>query len=77
MDWYFNASDDFFADELIAAIKQVKTLLMEKADPSISRSQQEITHELDHLVAKALVTKVAGQTSEYVNSMIEAHSPNV
>ena len=54
MDWYFNASDDFFADELIAAIKQVKTLLMEKADPSISRSQQEITHELDHLVAKAL-----------------------
>ena len=23
------------------------------------------------------VTKVAGQTSEYVNSMIEAHSPNV
>ena len=27
---------------------------MEKADPSISRSQQEITHELDHLVAKAL-----------------------
>lgn len=64
-------------NELIAAIKQVKALLMEKADPSISRSQHEITNELDHLVAKALVTKVAGQTSEYVNSMIEAHSPNV
>ena len=45
---------DFFPDELIAAIKQVKTLLMEKADPSISRSQHEITNELDHLVAKAL-----------------------
>ena len=45
---------DLFSDELIAAIKQVKTLLMEKADPSISRSQHEITEELDHVVANAL-----------------------
>ena len=52
-DWYFDHFF-FFADELIAAIKQVKALLMEKADPSISRSQHEITNELDHLVAKAL-----------------------
>ena len=43
-----------FADDLIAAIKQVKTLLMEKADPSISRSQQEITDELDNVVSNAL-----------------------
>ena len=32
----------------------MKTLLMEKADPSISRSQHEITEELDHVVANAL-----------------------
>ena len=51
---YFSTYIITFSDELIAAIKQVKTLLMEKADPSISRSQHEITEELDHVVANAL-----------------------
>merc|ERR1711884_695820 len=49
--------------------RKEKNKLASRACRLKKKSQHEITNELDHLVAKALVTKVAGQTSEYVNSM--------
>ncbi len=39
---------------MLAAIQKCKALLMEKADPSSARSQQEITEELDQVCNKAL-----------------------
>ena len=41
-------------DELSDAIQKCKDLLLEKADPNSSRSQQDITDELDNVVHNAL-----------------------
>ena len=48
--------DEFFIilDELSDAIQKCKDLLLEKADPNSSRSQQDITDELDNIVQNAL-----------------------
>ena len=40
-------------DDLIAAIAKTKALLLEKADPNASRTQQEITEEIDLVVHSA------------------------
>jgi hypothetical protein len=63
-------------NDMLAAIQKCKALLMEKADPSSARSQQEITEELDQVCNKALSHNVAGNTSNYVNRMIEKHMPD-
>jgi len=64
-------------NELSDAIRKCKELLLEKADPNSSRSQQDISDELNAVVQNALSYSVAGQTSEFVNSMIEKHMPYV
>ena len=43
-----------FSDDMLAAISKCKALLLEKADPNSSRSQEEITEEVDHIVNGAL-----------------------
>lgn len=64
-------------NDLTAGIAKAKALLLEKANPNSRRSQQEITEELDLIVNKAVSHNVAGDTSNFVNRMIEKHMPYV
>jgi hypothetical protein len=64
-------------NDLTLAIEKAKALLLEKADPHSTRSQKEITDEFDMVVAQVTNLQCAGQTSQFVNSMIEKHMPYV
>jgi len=64
-------------NDLTLAIEKAKALLLEKADPQSTRSQKEITDEFDRVVHHATNLQCAGQTSQFVNSMIEKHMPYV
>lgn len=64
-------------NDLTLAIEKAKALLLEKADPHSTRSQKEITDEFDRVVHQATNLQCAGQTSQFVNSMIEKHMPYV
>lgn len=62
-------------NELIYSIAQARKLLVAKVDRNCTRSQQEMSAEMDRIVYKATKTKVAGQTTTFVNTMIEQHLP--
>ena len=64
-------------NDLVAGIANTKALLLEKANPYSVRSQEEITDELDRVVSKAISLNVAGNTSHFVQKMIEKHMSEV
>lgn len=63
--------------DLSNALEHVKSLLLLKVDPHSSKTQTDLTAEIDRTVTSCLDINVAGNTTNFVNQMIEKNLPYV
>merc|ERR1711981_80085 len=63
--------------ELANCLDHVKNILCMKMDPNTAQTQSELTAELDRTVNKSMEINIAGNTTNYVNKMIEKNLPYV
>jgi len=63
--------------ELANSLDHVKNILLMKMEPNTTQSQSELTAELDRTVKKSMEINIAGNTTNFVNKMIEKNLPYV